>query len=200
MDKWETAPQRAWKDTNTWLFNHIIAWILSFVLPGVGTVLATFFIPPNVTIGMAGLYGFLGGVAGLVLFVAITYLVHVFITPYRQRNEARAKVERYEQERSNTDSKYYEQNAEKALVKHWEDLTTLCQAIADRMSPPSSIDERYYSLELDAEYDGIKTLMDLGNFVIFDLHTSPSYVESEPRADWSLYSHLHTHLIAEDPQ
>jgi hypothetical protein len=86
----QTSCSRAKQDTDTWLLNHIVAWFLAFLLPGGGTMVATFFIPPNADIRIAALYGFLGGLAGLLLLVVGVYVWNLIRAPYKQRNEARA--------------------------------------------------------------------------------------------------------------
>ena len=88
-EKWETAPHRAWRDNTQWLLNHIVAWFLAFIVPGGGTMLATLFIPANVDLKVAALYGFLGGIAGLLLVFTAVYAWNLFRAPYKQRNEAR---------------------------------------------------------------------------------------------------------------
>jgi hypothetical protein len=93
MEEWQqSAPSRAWEDTKNWLQNHFFAWILAFLLPGVGTMLATLYTPASASVIKSGLYGFSGGIAGLLLLMLGTYLVHTIITPYGQRNEARTNI------------------------------------------------------------------------------------------------------------
>lgn len=55
-------------------------------------MLATLYTPVNASVSKSGLYGFVGGIAGLALLILATYLVHITITPYRQRNEARTNI------------------------------------------------------------------------------------------------------------
>ena len=91
LDKFtqDNTSQRIKKDYREWLRNHIASQPLSFILPGVGTMLATFFIPTDTNIICAGIYGFIGGCLGLGLLYLIVYLVILIRTPYRQRDEAR---------------------------------------------------------------------------------------------------------------
>ena len=89
MAKPESAPQRAWNNTKDWLLTHILAWVLAFIFPGSGTVLTTWLIPPITDVNLIVLYGFLGGVAGLLLLFGSVYFIYLIIAPYRQRNEAR---------------------------------------------------------------------------------------------------------------
>jgi hypothetical protein len=80
-------PQKAWRDTRKWLLNSFIAWIVAIL--GCG-VLSSIFVPiPAVdTILYRTLFGFLGAAIALFLIIGITYIVHLWITPMRQRNEA----------------------------------------------------------------------------------------------------------------
>jgi hypothetical protein len=84
----ETLWSRARRDSNKWLLDHIVAWVLAFILPGVGTMLTAWLVPPNVDLRIDALLGFLGGVTGLGLLFAATYIWNLFRTPYRQRNES----------------------------------------------------------------------------------------------------------------
>jgi len=80
-------PQRAWRDTRKWLRNSFIAWIGAIL---VCAVLSSIFVPTPIvdTIVYRTLFGFVGAVVALILIVSITYIVHLLITPIRQRNEA----------------------------------------------------------------------------------------------------------------
>ncbi len=98
MAKWETAPQRAWNDTKDWLLNHILAWFLAFIVPGGGTVLAAWLIPPTMDFKLAALYGFLGGIAGLLLLMVGTYVIQLVLALKKQRDEARDEVVRCNQQ------------------------------------------------------------------------------------------------------
>ncbi len=60
---------------------------------GVGTMLATLILPANVSIDIAAWYGFAGGLLGLAILFVFSYVIHLVIAPYRQRNEARTEVE-----------------------------------------------------------------------------------------------------------
>jgi len=60
-------------------------------------MVATLYIPDNASVTKSGLYGFIGGIAGIALLMFGTYLVHTIITPYRQRNEARTNIKRLQQ-------------------------------------------------------------------------------------------------------
>ena len=94
----QNAWSRAKQDTNTWFLNHIVAFFLAFLIPGVGTVLATHFIPSDASIEMSALYGFLGGVAGLILLVVAVFTWNLLRAPYKQRNEVRQRIEKIEAE------------------------------------------------------------------------------------------------------
>ena len=94
MRKWETAPDRAWKDTTDWLLNHIFAWVLAFLLPGGGTMLATWSIPANVSIRTAAIYGFVGGLLGLAFLLIVVYVTQFILAPKKQRDEARKETEK----------------------------------------------------------------------------------------------------------
>jgi hypothetical protein len=99
-------------------------------------------------------------------------------------------------------SKYYEQNAEKAHTKHWGELVVLSEDVASKMSVPFGIDERYLisAKEIDKDQDGIRALMHISHWEDFDNRHSADYIDNAPKADWSLYSYLHTHLKAEDSE
>lgn len=85
----ESTWRRAQKDSKIWLLGHIIAWFFAYILPGGGTVLATWLIPsPNTISWENALLGFLGGFVGLLLFVVVVYVWNLFRAPYRQRDEA----------------------------------------------------------------------------------------------------------------
>ncbi len=136
-------------------------------------------------------------VVGLFIVYGIIFLWNLFRTPYRQRDEAWKQISQLTS--LSADSKYYEENAERAFRKHCNDLALLCQDIASKMSLPFSIDERYARLadEVDKADDGIKAIMFINHWETLDYQKSPDYIRSE--ADWGLYSHLQTHLTKEDP-
>jgi gas vesicle protein len=135
-------------------------------------------------------------VAGAILGLIIVFLIGFFLAPYHERNELRAKVEQYEQERNNPKSKYYDQIAKETTNKHWENLAILAQELASKMELPFSIDQRYLNLKFDKNDDGIHALMFIDYCNSFDYEISDDYVKSD--ADWGLYSYLQTHLLAED--
>ncbi len=118
----------------------------------------------------------------------------------------RYKRQKHEQEKNNPNSKYYEQNAEKALAEHWNDLAILCQEASSRMDVPFSIDNRYSSFGrslIGEGDDGIKALMCINHWEEMDAQIaeeSESSISGNKKADWGLYSHLLTHLKFEDPQ
>ena len=88
----------AWEDTKKWLQNHIIAYLLAFFVPGGGTVLATLVIPATMNITLAALYGFIGGMVGLLLMISITYATQCVLVVKKQRNDATNKVNELTQE------------------------------------------------------------------------------------------------------
>ncbi len=138
-------------------------------------------------------------VVGLFIIYVIIFLWNLFRAPYRQRNELRKQIE---QLAPSSDSKYYEQIAKDASVKHWEDLILLSQEIDLKLDTPFTIDNRYskFPKERRKEADGIHELMRINHWEELDYETSPDYVESAIKADWSLYDCLQTHLKAEDPE
>jgi len=84
-EKSEAAPKRAWKDTTSWLLNSIIAWVVVAI---VGGGMSGLFIPSdNALISRIG-FGILGAAVTIILIVVITYITHLIIVPYRQRNDA----------------------------------------------------------------------------------------------------------------
>lgn len=96
------ARQRAYKDFKAWLRNHIAVQPLSFLLPGVGTMLATYLIPPDISITLAAIYGFIGGAVGLALLYSVVYLFQLFRTPYRQLKELRIEYSKLQSELENS--------------------------------------------------------------------------------------------------
>jgi len=96
--KREAVPNRAWKDTKAWLLNSFVAWILAIIIPVGCGVLVSLFIPTDATPWNQAAYGAIGALIALFLFVCVAYLVQLVITPYRQRNEARAEVMQRKQE------------------------------------------------------------------------------------------------------
>lgn len=94
----QSAPRKAWEDTKKWLLDNVISWFLAFLLPGGGTMLATWRLASNVGIMRATVYGFIGGLLGLLLLLGITYVVHLVLAPIRQRNEAIKSVIARDQE------------------------------------------------------------------------------------------------------
>ena len=94
----EASRKRAGNDTRVWLLDHLLALALAFILPGGGTVLAAYLTPADVGGLTTAVYGFLGGLAGLALLMGGTYAAHWFQAPYRQRDEARQRVEYLESE------------------------------------------------------------------------------------------------------
>jgi gas vesicle protein len=140
-------------------------------------------------------------VLGAILGLIIVFLIGLFLAPYHERNELRAKVKQYEQEKNNPKSPYYDEIAKETTNKHWENLAILCEDINSRMTLPFAIDQRYFGLLLDDnddfEDDGIRTLIFfINHWGEFDYATSPDYIKSN--ADWGLYKYLQKHLIAED--
>lgn len=55
-------------------------------------MLVIFFIPPNLSGQLVALYGFLGGLAGLILLFSTVFIAELMKAPYKQRNEARNRV------------------------------------------------------------------------------------------------------------
>jgi hypothetical protein len=90
---WESTKKRRWQDTKNWLQAHIIAWVLAFVVPGVGTMITALFIPATMNIKLAALLGFIGGLAGLALLVGGTYGVQAILVFKKQRDEVRKLYE-----------------------------------------------------------------------------------------------------------
>lgn len=90
---WESTSRRIRQDAWNWLQNHIVAWVLAFIVPGGGTVLATLLIPVTTNIRLAALLGFVGGLAGLALLIGGTYGVQSILVLKKQRDEARKLYE-----------------------------------------------------------------------------------------------------------
>jgi len=202
MHQWESAPRRTWKDTKAWLLSSFIAWILTPLISLGCGVLTALFISKEATLLTQAIYGAIGAIVGLILFIALVYLIHLVITPYRQRNEARTEVESLSKKPSEESSKYYEDNAKEALGKHWSDLAILSEDVASKMSVPFGIDQGYLSFAnaIDKEEDGIRALMYIDHLANLYHHTSAEYIDNSLKADWSLYSYLHIHLKAEDSE
>lgn len=87
--KLETAPSRAWRDTKKWLLGSFIAWT---IVLAVSAVVAAIFSPITDTIWARAIAGLIGAIVALIIIVGITYLVHLLIAPYRQRDEARTQL------------------------------------------------------------------------------------------------------------
>jgi len=85
MWKTESAPQRAWKDTVSWLLNSLIAWV---VVALVGGGMSGLFVPSGSGLISRIGFGILGATITIILIVSITYLTYLIIAPYRQRNDA----------------------------------------------------------------------------------------------------------------
>jgi len=85
----QSSSCRAWVDTKKWLLNSFIAWIIVAAVSGMITAIV---IPTINTIIFRAIYGFIGAVIALILIICITYIVHLAITPYRQRNEVRKSL------------------------------------------------------------------------------------------------------------
>ena len=98
----ETARQRACKDFKVWLRNHIAVQPLSFVLPGGGTMLATYLIPPDTSITLAAIYGFIGGAVGLALLYSGVYLIQLLRAPYKQLKELGIEYSKLQSEQENS--------------------------------------------------------------------------------------------------
>ena len=80
-------PQRAWQDTRKWLRNSFLGWVIAIL--GCGVLSGIFApMPPIDTIVCRALFGLLGAVVALILIILVTYIVHLWITPIRQRKEA----------------------------------------------------------------------------------------------------------------
>jgi hypothetical protein len=85
MRETESAPKRAWKDTVSWLLNSLIAWV---VVALVGGGMSGLFIPSDSTLISRIGFGILGATITVILIISVTYLIHLIIVPYRQRNDA----------------------------------------------------------------------------------------------------------------
>lgn len=85
----ESTWSRAFGDSKKWLLDHFVSWFLAFLLPGGGTLLVTWLLPPNADLKESALLGFLGGLAGLLLLFIGTYILNLLRAPYRQRDEIR---------------------------------------------------------------------------------------------------------------
>jgi membrane protein implicated in regulation of membrane protease activity len=96
VHKSETAPQRAWKDTKNWVLSSFIAWLLASIITLGSGALAAIFIPTNASLVRQSIYGAIGGLVALVLFLIISYLTFLLVAPYRQRNEARSELAKIE--------------------------------------------------------------------------------------------------------
>jgi len=88
----ENIPRQALKNTVTWLFASIPGWILNTVGPIVSGIVVALFVPQNATLLTQSIYGAIGAVIALVIIFSITYIVYLWIVPFRQRNEALAQV------------------------------------------------------------------------------------------------------------
>ena len=66
-------------------------------------MLAAWLLPANVSVLRAALYGFLGGLLGLILLLVFTYMYFLIRAPYIQRNEARNRVRELEKAQGDSD-------------------------------------------------------------------------------------------------
>jgi len=199
--KWENAPQRANKDTKQFRKNSQV-WFWGVEVVGSGAIAGLtggILWNRNTLQGwQVGLITFGAFVIGFFLIYGLVFLWNLFRTPYRQRNEARDKVDQYQREHDKPVSKYYDQIAKEKTSTHWENLANLAQAIAIEMTTPFSIDQRYLVQGLDNRDDGIRTLIfSLDNNESFDYHTSPEYIKND--SDWTLYDYLQIHLKEDYP-
>jgi hypothetical protein len=87
----EFAPQRAWEDTKRWLLGSFIAWIIVTLVVG---VISAIFIPIENSLLYRAIAGLIGAGIAILLIVIITYLIHLILTPLRQRNEVRIEVQK----------------------------------------------------------------------------------------------------------
>jgi hypothetical protein len=80
--------KRAWADTKNWVMGYKFwPYIIGVVFVLVCSLLTTLLTPINANRLTNGLYGLLGGIIALVLFILILFIVHLIITPPRQRKE-----------------------------------------------------------------------------------------------------------------
>ena len=92
--QWETSPRRAWNDTKNWVTGTTFrAVLIGYIILAVLTPMLTAYLTPTATTRlMNGIYGFIGATIAFLLLLFGVYLYHVIVTPYRQRNEARAQL------------------------------------------------------------------------------------------------------------
>ena len=105
----QSSLYRTQKDAKQWLLSSFISWILACVVPLGCGVFSALFIPTKASILTQAVYGAVGALAGLILFILVVYLVHLVITPYRQRNEARTEIEKLTQERDRLNQEHTSQ-------------------------------------------------------------------------------------------
>lgn len=117
--KYETAPQRALVDFKDWVRNYILAQVLFYLVPGGGAVLATIFIPPEISFKVAVICGFLGGLIGLGLLYLGVYLFQFSRAPYKQRDEAHSRLDEIEAQRDNAQVKTATQIYDEDMGRHW---------------------------------------------------------------------------------
>jgi hypothetical protein len=90
MSKLDTSsiPCRAWRDTQKWLLDSILGWAIAILACA---VLSAIFVPEPIgaTIINRALWGFTGCIVAILGILAITYAVFLWVTPIRQRDEAR---------------------------------------------------------------------------------------------------------------
>lgn len=83
----QSASRRAWEESWKFLLSTKIGWIIGVVLAG---VISAFFVGNNPWERF--LSGFTGSIISIVVIITIIYLLQLLIAPYKQRNEARKRV------------------------------------------------------------------------------------------------------------
>jgi hypothetical protein len=160
MRSQQKSTYSAWEDTKDWLLNHIIAWFLAFLLPGGGTVLATYFIPPTMDIKLVALYGFIGGIAGLLLLVIGTYGVQCILIIKKQRDDARSEILKLKENYEKLEQSIEKQKQDKYVVGNFSKLNDkgIEKTIREWLDKPSftikrrEVPDTYFQFDVDDQY------------------------------------------------
>jgi hypothetical protein len=98
--KWESTPQRAWKDTEHFRQSAGSFWLLEVVGAAIFGIAGAFggywLVPTNAASQQQFAYPTIGGgigvIVGFIIAYGLIYLWNLFRAPYRQRDELRSKL------------------------------------------------------------------------------------------------------------
>lgn len=88
---------------------------------GGGTVMATLFIPATMNYTIAALFGFIGGVIGLLLMVGIVYVINIILVFKKQRDEVDSKLDNTLEEKNTIKTELINVHTEVTKLKEERD-------------------------------------------------------------------------------